>query len=132
MKLATETASLVNHLYARSVIGQPEPEVGMGATMLMWSDRKPATVVDVRTGRQGRVTVVVQQDEAIITGGSVQDGTAAHRYERDPNGWRLVFERQANGRWRQLVLNERGKPIFSEDGLGLRLGERDRYIDPTF
>jgi len=30
MKLGTQTASLVNNLYSRGVIGEPVPEVGMG------------------------------------------------------------------------------------------------------
>lgn len=32
MKLGTQTGSVINHLYSRGVIGQPTPEVGMGAT----------------------------------------------------------------------------------------------------
>ena len=39
MNIGTQTSSLVNHLYSRMTIGEPEPTVGMGVTMLSWSDR---------------------------------------------------------------------------------------------
>jgi hypothetical protein len=34
MRIGTQTNSLVNHLYSRAVNGQPEPVIGMGATLL--------------------------------------------------------------------------------------------------
>ena len=40
-----KTASLVNEIMINS--RTPEPVVGMGATRLMYSDRKPFTVVEV-------------------------------------------------------------------------------------
>lgn len=43
MKLGRETGSLINHLLSHSK--EPAPAVGMGATILGWSDRHPATVV---------------------------------------------------------------------------------------
>ncbi len=46
MKLGTQTGSVINHLHSRAVIGQPEPVVGMGATMLLWSDRRACTITN--------------------------------------------------------------------------------------
>ena len=47
MKLGTQTGSLTNHIYSRAVIGQPNPEIGMGATVLCWTDRHAATITAI-------------------------------------------------------------------------------------
>jgi hypothetical protein len=47
MKLGTHTGSLTNHIYSRAV--PITPEVGMGCTLLSWSDRHPATIIDIFT-----------------------------------------------------------------------------------
>ena len=44
MNLGTETGSVMNHLMSRMVRGEPAPRVGMGATLLSWTDRHAATV----------------------------------------------------------------------------------------
>lgn len=46
MKLGTDTGSLTNYLLS-GTNGQPKPVVGMGATILSWTDRHPATIVEV-------------------------------------------------------------------------------------
>lgn len=56
-----ETGSLVNHLYSRMTKGQPQPEVGMGATLLHWSDRSPATIIKVFT--IGKLLAIEVQDD---------------------------------------------------------------------
>jgi hypothetical protein len=48
MKLGTETSNLVNHLLSRAVRVAPTPQVGMGATLLYWSDRSPATIMTIQ------------------------------------------------------------------------------------
>jgi hypothetical protein len=49
--------SLHNELYGRMVIGQPEPEIGMGASILSYSDRHAASVIEIaekyRVGGKG-------------------------------------------------------------------------------
>lgn len=47
MKLGTQTGSLVNHIYGSSA--NPVPEVGMGCTVLGWTDRHAATIVEVKS-----------------------------------------------------------------------------------
>mgnify|MGYP001576962564 CR=1 FL=1 len=44
LRAGTQTGSLINHLMSGSK--GAEPEVGMGATILGWSDRHPATTRD--------------------------------------------------------------------------------------
>jgi hypothetical protein len=60
MKLGTQTASLFNHLMANCTVDEIIPGE-TGATILSWTDRHPATVVDVFT--QGKFTyITVQKD----------------------------------------------------------------------
>lgn len=133
MKLGTQTGSVINHLHSRAVIGQPEPVVGMGATVLLWSDRHAATITNVQQVR-GKLIVTAQNDHATVVAGSGHDGSAEYRYSRNPGGSENHFRREDDGRWQQVVINRQtgrwGK--VSCGGHGLRIGERDEYCDPSF
>lgn len=63
MRLGTQTGSVTNHILSRATIGQPEPTVGMGATLLGWTDRHACTIVEVSMERD-RIVVTVQEDNA--------------------------------------------------------------------
>lgn len=130
MKLGSQTNSLNNHLYSRMTNGQPEPVVGMGATILMWSDRGAGTIIAVTETSKGRV-LTVQNDSSKVVGGSGHDGSAEYEYERNPNG-RIKHFRWA-GTWTQVM--EGAKPGTFKKGSvsnGLRIGEREEYRDPSF
>lgn len=60
MKLGSETNSVVNHIYSRAVIGQPEPQVGMGGTVLHWTDRDPVTIF--RVFKVGKSVLIETRD----------------------------------------------------------------------
>jgi hypothetical protein len=45
MKLGTQTGSLVNHILSNTI--DSNPQVGMGATEFLWTDRRPWRVVEV-------------------------------------------------------------------------------------
>ena len=62
MRPGTDTGSAMNALYSRMTKGQPEPVVGMGATILAWTDRYAATIASVE-GEPGRWVVGVQEDD---------------------------------------------------------------------
>ena len=131
MKLGTQTGSIVNHLHSRAVIGQPEPAVGMGATMLLWSDRCACTIINVQQVR-GKTIVTVQTDRATVTAGSSHDGSAEYSYARNPQGSEHHFRRKNDGRWQQVVINRQTGRWGKASGRGLRIGERDEYRDPSF
>jgi len=59
MTAGTQTGSLMNHVIS-GMISTP-PEIGMGATILGWTDRRPATVVAV--ARKGKI-VGIKEDNA--------------------------------------------------------------------
>lgn len=77
MKLGTETASLINHLHSRAVIGQPEPVIGMGVTFLGWTDRSAGTIFRVfkQPGKAGLTIIECRNDTARCVAGSSHDGS---------------------------------------------------------
>ena len=110
MKLGTETGSLVNHVASTS---DTVPEVGMGATILMWSDRKAGTIVKVTPTQ-----IHVQEDTATRTDKNGLSESQEYTYEPDPKGSIRIFRKTKNGyRW---------------SGRGLWVGVRQAYHDPTF
>lgn len=131
MKLGTQTGSVMNHLYSRMTVGQPMPVVGMGATMLLWSDRHACTVTQVQEVR-GKTIITVQTDHAVVESGSAHDGSAKYRYDRNPSGSEYHFRLEADGRWQQVVISRQTGRWGKAGGHGLRLGERDHYYDPSF
>lgn len=84
MKLGSQTGSVTNHIISRAVIGQPEPVVGMGCTLLGWTDRHAATITFVTIDR-GRRILWVKEDRATVISGSAHNGTAQYAYERNPD-----------------------------------------------
>lgn len=113
MKLGTETANLNNWLMSGTK-GQPLPEVGMGATILMRTDRKAATIVKVT-----RTQVHVQEDKAIRTDKNGMSDSQEYRYERQPESEVLVYRLRKNGSY---------KGPYGQ----LRIGDRDAFYDYTF
>jgi hypothetical protein len=153
MKLGTETGSVINHLQSRAVIGQPEPEVGMGVTLLHWTDRSAGTIVAVKT--VGKALIIeITEDDAKVVAGSSFDGTAEYEFTSRPDASRLMYRREANGKWVRVgfkvtdyVQKEhvnvdgtkemRTRPVMSKrlskiGGAGLVIGQRDAYRDPSF
>jgi hypothetical protein len=124
MKLGTETGSVVNHLMS-GTNGQPEPEIGMGATILQWSDRTPCTIVAVRRfkGEQkaGQVSEIdAQEDKATRTDNNGMSECQRYEYERDTQGWVTTFKRNKKG------------AFVSNGGNRLRIGDRSKYHDYSF
>lgn len=131
MKLGRDTASLINHVYAAATAGQPDPEVGMGATILSWTDRYAGTVILVDRTASGGWRVAVQYDRSVVQPGTGGTGNEVYTYERDPAGRVAHFEYR-RGRWVEVTLNRETGRWNSTRGHGLVLGRRDSYRDPSF
>lgn len=137
MHLGTQTNSLTNHIYARGTIGQPKPDVGMGATILLWSDRNPATitsVIEIGGSKKFLYEITVVEDGVKVVKGSQQDGSAEYKYTPRLDGYVMTFRSlKATGQWMQCAKDENGKPGYRKgQGHGLRIGEREKYYDPSF
>lgn len=132
MRLGTETGSVINHVHSRAVIGQPEPVVGMGATVLLWTDRHAATIVSVQK-LGADVFVSVQHDRARVVAGNTMDGSAEYEFEPNRQGRLEHFRSRNGGAWQQVVFAmETQRWRKSATAHGLRIGARDEYRDPSF
>lgn len=114
MKLGAATGSLVNYVYSRAQT--PEPAVGIGATILMWTDRRAATIVKVT-----RTQVHVQEDVSTRTDGNGMSESQAYSYAPDPDAPVRIFRRTKNGAYRA-----------PHRGNGLLIGTRETYHDFSF
>ena len=138
----------------------PEIVVGMGATVTMWSDRAPYTVVAVRRDRAGKVAEIdilgdrVSANKAVwpaqdydITPadpeGTVYEQIDGRLRRKLPgaSGWdhnpvhAQTWRMDRTGRLRRTSINpETGRRVMAPKGQGdgLVLGSRDYYSDPSF
>lgn len=124
--------SVTNRIMERATVGQPEPTVGMGATLTSYTDRHAATIVSVETVG-GRCRITVREDKANRTDKNGMSESQTYLYETDPNGAVHNFLRETNGRWTLVTFNDRTKRWNKADGgYGLRIGARDHYHDFSF
>ena len=127
MKLGNETGSLVNHMMGN--VEKKMPEAGDPATILMWSDRNPATVVEVF--KKGKFDYfVIQEDfyKRIDKNGFSE--TQEYEYAPNPEGYKQVY-RFKNGEYEAVKINENGRYVKMGCS-GLMIGKRQRYCDPCF
>jgi hypothetical protein len=113
LKAGTETGSLTNHLMSRQ--GPVTPEVGMGVTVLYWTDRKAGTIIKTTAK-----TITVQEDTATRIDDNGMSEAQQYEYAPDPDGRITVFRLTKKG-WRG-----------PGGGPGLAIGHRDAYHDYSF
>ena len=114
--------SLQNHLAAQAAEararGLPgcdvDPEVGMGATRLYYTDRRPYTIVRVISP----VTIEVQEDRATRADTNGMSECQSYTFEPDPDAPVI-----------RVRLTKRG---WSHRGAVFLLGRRECYHDHSF
>ena len=114
------TNSLVNMIHGNSKY--PEPKVGMGATLLFWTDRNPCTIIEV--SKNGK-TIKVREDKYKRTDNRGLSESQDYEYFDNPDGCEYVFTLRKNGSWVK-------KGDSMKDGLRLAVGRREKYHDFTF
>ena len=135
MKLGSETGNVMNHLYSRATIGQPEPAVGMGVTFLGWTDRHPGTIVQVYVDPKSGAAIwfYAQGDDAVRTDGYGMSEDQSYEFVPNPNAPKKMYRLDRNGQWRRSERNfATGKWRFLDKSQSIRLGERDKYHDFSF
>lgn len=120
--LTRPTNSLVNNIYAAQTNGAPVPVVGMGCTLLGWTDRHPATVIAVSSN--GR-TIEIQEDTATRTDKNGMSEYQTYEYSRNESGSKHTYTLRKNGAWVR-----QGEGL--RNGSHLRMGERNKYHDYSF
>jgi hypothetical protein len=113
------THSLVNNIYAHS--RQPKPEVGMGATELLYTDRHACTIVEVVNDK----TIVVQADNSRRTDSNGMSECQSYEYSPNPNAPKVTVTLRKNGRWVR-------KGEGMKNGTTFAVGGRDEYHDYSF
>jgi hypothetical protein len=73
-----------------------------------------------------------REDRAIRTDSNGLSESQTYTYEPNPNGERHWFRRRKNGTWEEVKLNHKTDRYRKTGGLGLRIGEREEYRDPSF
>lgn len=104
--------SLQNRLLERET--QTIPEIGMGATELGYSDRRPYTIIEILSSNK----VVVQEDN--WESSDNVDMSNNWKYSPDPEGNTLTLIKTKKG-WKVL----KGSTYF-------RLNHREYYYDYSF
>lgn len=128
MKLGTQTGSLVNNFMSNTSI--KDIQIGeTGATLLSWSDRHAATVVDIFT--KGKFEyVTVQEDIATRTDNLGMSDAQSYEYTRDENGSKQTFRITDKGFIKAYVDSETGR--YKKTNGGLMIGHRDHHYDYSF
>lgn len=114
IKERDEMKARLDEMYSRLM-----PEVGMGATEILWSDRRAKTVVEVLTPNK----VVVRENETRCIdyyNGEYEVLDELNNMSPD------VFTRRKSGRWVMLGQPDKYGSVY------LVLGYRNHYIDPNF
>jgi hypothetical protein len=122
-----QTGSLVNHMYSRMTIGAPEPEVGMGVTMLGWTDRHAGTIVEVNNKKR---YIAVTEDHAKRIDNNGISESQEYEYTPDFNGYRIYYRKDRKGEWRVCHYNENKRLVFGRGGL--IVNHREKYHDYSF
>src|SRR5262245_17766332 len=91
----------------------PVPEVGMGATIYLWSDRLPGTITKVSPSGK---TIEITEDEV-----TTWENHYGKEFAANPNGRTFTARLKPNGTWRTLKSSN-----------GVSLGNRAAYRDPSF
>jgi hypothetical protein len=104
--------SLINNLYDNSKT--TAPEVGMGATILMWSDRHAATITEITYFKSGAKkgqprTITVQQDKATRTDNLGMSDAQSWEFKRDENGTTRTFTAKKDGSFKGLLIGHRSE-----------------------
>ena len=108
--------SLNNMLDAR-MLPKPDFQVGDGATLLSYSDRHAATIVEIN---ESRTRVVIQMDHAKRVDKNGMSETQVYEYTPNPEAARLVFTLRKDGTFK-----------LSGGLQGVIIGRREEYRDFT-
>lgn len=95
------------------------PEVGMGATEVLFSDRRAKTIVDVVTPNK----VIVRENEVKCIDYFKGNYEILEELSCMPQ---KIFTRRKSGRWVEFGQPDKYSSVF------LVLGHRAHYIDPSF
>lgn len=129
MSAGSQTGSFINHIISGSQ--SPAPVLGMGGTILGWTDRQAATVVSI--AKDGK-SLLTRDDIAIRTDKNGMSESQSYDFQQDDNGIERQWKLAKDGSWRSAEISPKGRVVFTDGGQGKRLvlGKRDHYYDFSF
>jgi hypothetical protein len=117
-RIGTQTGSLFNHLMSGSA--PLLPKVGMGCTVLMWSDRHAATITEV--SKNGKRVGIVEDIATRVDGNGMSD---AQEYSYSPGAGAPTY----------YTLRKNGAFVREGDtlkGTRIAIGAHNTYHDFSF
>lgn len=99
------------------------PVVGMGASILYYTDREAATIVEVN--KSGKTIWVTEDTSKRIDKNGAFSEAQEYEYTSNPDGHKICFTLRENGSWVRKGESMRG-------GTRLIVGARMKYRDPHF
>jgi len=124
MKLGTETGSLVNHVMSKS---GTKPEVGKGATELLWSDRHAYFVNEV--SKDGKECVIERADAVRIDKNGMsecQDYKYLRKDDADQITLRYRYDQWMRKDWDEI------EEKFAYTKIKIKFGFMQEYYDFSF
>ncbi len=104
-----------------------EPEVGMGATIIYWSDREPATITEVSKDFK-KVWIVQDDAKRTDSNGASEDQryeyTSKPRFTEEGEDTAILYTLRKNGRYVRKGDTMNGNSIL--------IGRRRKYHDYSF
>lgn len=124
MSLLQPTNNLMSNIMAASK--SPVPEVGMGATKLMYTDRHAGTIVAVTIRNGDVIAFDWQEDISVRVDGNGMSDSQSYEYKLNPYvAVEHVTFRRRNGRW-----VKQGESL--RNGTAFAVGYRDTFHDFSF
>lgn len=114
LKAGTETGSLINHIY--SGMNSAAPEVGMGCTILSWTDRNAATIVRVIDTK----TIEIQEDSAKRVDRNGMSDCQTYEFTPNPDASIQTVKLSKAGAWK------------TQGGQTVMIGRREKHYDFSF
>lgn len=112
----SNVGSLINQIMDQdSNLTSSTPEVGMGATHILWTDRNAYTIIEVRTPRK----LIVQRDKATRTDSHGMSASQSYEFEPDPEGEVKTIRLTKSG-WK------------TKHGEKFVIGHRSEYYDYSY
>ena len=113
--------SLSNRVLERTI--SPEPEVGMGVTECMWSDREPWEIIEVKDARH----ITIRRLDASRVDNNGMSECQEYEYKSNPNNATARLYKNKKGRWVRRI-GRNGVDSSS----GWCVGYADKYYDYSF
>lgn len=130
MNLTKPTNSLQSNIMHAAVKGAPKPSVGMGVTILMWTDRYVGTITEVISEKEFLFT----RDDTVAdkSKGELQMGHQDWIHTPLPEGPKILAKMGRDGRWYIAHKTEKGRLSVNKNCTPLAVGFKNYHYDWSF